>query len=428
MGVEMEGGKPGWNDAMNGLPGLMGSGMPETFELKRVIRFICDTVTIKPELLIPEEIYDFLIKVYTALSQAETEKWNDFTYCDKVSTFRELYRESTRFHLSGRLRKAGTKELFEVFEKFMAKLEAGIHKACGYGEGIVPTYFTYQAVSFAPVTREDGSFVMSHYGMPKAVVKAFDVRPLPAFLEGPARMLGTLTDKESAKMLFQNIKASRLYDEKLKMYKTSVPIGDISMENGRIRAFTPGWLERESIFLHMEYKYLLAMLKSGLYENFYEEIKNTLIAFLPPERYGRSILENSSFIASSENPDSQVHGRGYVARLSGSTTEVLSMWIFMFMGERIFTNENGTLKLNFCPKLPGWFFDDKGEVTFNLLSGCMVTYINKSHKDTYGENAAKIRRIVISSTGEESEEAFLSGEAAKRVRNGEINAIMVYME
>ncbi|NLZ82877.1 MAG: cellobiose phosphorylase, partial [Clostridiales bacterium] len=30
MGVEMEGGKPGWNDAMNGLPGLLGSGMSET--------------------------------------------------------------------------------------------------------------------------------------------------------------------------------------------------------------------------------------------------------------------------------------------------------------------------------------------------------------------------------------------------------------
>ena len=37
MGVEMEGGKPGWNDAMNGLPGLLGSGMPETFEMLRIL-------------------------------------------------------------------------------------------------------------------------------------------------------------------------------------------------------------------------------------------------------------------------------------------------------------------------------------------------------------------------------------------------------
>lgn len=40
MGVEMEGGKPGWNDAMNGLPGLLGSGTPETFELLRLLRFL----------------------------------------------------------------------------------------------------------------------------------------------------------------------------------------------------------------------------------------------------------------------------------------------------------------------------------------------------------------------------------------------------
>ena len=30
MGVEMEAGRPGWYDALNGLPGLLGSSMPET--------------------------------------------------------------------------------------------------------------------------------------------------------------------------------------------------------------------------------------------------------------------------------------------------------------------------------------------------------------------------------------------------------------
>jgi hypothetical protein len=29
MGVEYEGGRPGWLDSMNGLPGMIGSGMPE---------------------------------------------------------------------------------------------------------------------------------------------------------------------------------------------------------------------------------------------------------------------------------------------------------------------------------------------------------------------------------------------------------------
>ena len=42
----------------------------------------------------------------------------------------------------------------------------------------------------------------------------------------------------------------------LAMYKTSASIEGCSMEAGRCRAFTPGWQERENVFLHMEYKYI----------------------------------------------------------------------------------------------------------------------------------------------------------------------------
>ena len=63
------------------------------------------------------------------------------------------------------------------------------------------------------------------------------------------------------------------------MYKTSASLEDAGNEIGRLRAFTPGWLERESVFLHMEYKYLYAVLKAGLYERFYEDLRTTLIPF-----------------------------------------------------------------------------------------------------------------------------------------------------
>ena len=39
IGVEMEAGKPNWYDALNGLPGLVGSSVSETFELKRLTVF-----------------------------------------------------------------------------------------------------------------------------------------------------------------------------------------------------------------------------------------------------------------------------------------------------------------------------------------------------------------------------------------------------
>jgi hypothetical protein len=59
MGVEMEGGKPGWLDALNGLPALFGSGMPETFETLRMARFLKKTVGGGPRprpLRVPVEI------------------------------------------------------------------------------------------------------------------------------------------------------------------------------------------------------------------------------------------------------------------------------------------------------------------------------------------------------------------------------------
>ena len=75
----------------------------------------------------------------------------------------------------------------------------------------------------------------------------------------------------------------------------------------------------------MEYKYILSMIRAGICPEFYDTITRALIPFLVPNMYGRSTLENSSFIASSVNPNPDIHGRGFVARLSGSTTEMLPL-------------------------------------------------------------------------------------------------------
>ncbi|MFV0344299.1 MAG: hypothetical protein ACK5JH_15670 [Anaerocolumna sp.] len=436
MGVEMEGGKPGWNDAMNGLPGLIGSGMPETFELKRMVDFVIKSLernNLERNILdrntsisVPAEVNLLLCTVNDLLNQVSKGEVDQFTYWDRVSTAREEFRKVTRFGLDGRNDLIEISYLITIFKQFSEKLNLGIERAMSYGEGIVPTYFTFEATTFEAVINSCGEPILSHYGMQKAKVFGFNATPLPYFLEGPARMINTLDNREVAKDLYHNVKNSDLFDEKLKMYKTSVSIEEISMENGRIRAFTPGWLERESIFLHMEYKYLLGLLKANLVEEFYEEIPNVLIPFLSPGMYGRSILENSSFLASSANPNPEVHGRGYVARLSGSTTELLSMWIEMFMGNQIFTYEEKKLKLHFNPRLPGWMFDEKGEASFTFLSGCCVTYINPTKRNTYGVDAAKISEYVLDS-GERIIGNVLSGETAIKVRSGLIDNIKVYM-
>ncbi|MGG1612974.1 cellobiose phosphorylase [Paenibacillus sp. FSL K6-2441] len=432
MGVEMEANKPGWNDAMNGLPGLFGSGMSETFELKRLLKFVqevCDD----PEaagnnqvVQVPEEIAALLSEVGKLLEARLAGSLAPFDYWDQVTTAREKYREAIRFGISGTETSLELRAIGQLAARMLEQIERGIQEAIRLGDGVTPTYFAYEAAEFEPVTDAQGKPIISGYGLQKAVVKKFTVRPLPHFLEGPARWLKTVEDRNEAKRTYEQIRRSDLFDDQLQMYKTSVSLDAETHEIGRIRAFTPGWLERESVFLHMSYKYLLALLKSGLTEEFFTELRTSLIPFLDPAVYGRSTLENSSFIATSVNPDPDTHGRGYVARLSGSTAEFLSMWMSMMAGKRIFRLHEGKLRLALNPHLPGWLFDEQGEVSFRFLGTTEVVYRNPQKKDTYGPDAAALRRLVVQKhdgTELAVEGAVIDGELAEEVRSGKVRRI-----
>ncbi len=425
MGVEMEGGKPGWNDAMNGLPGLFGSGMPETLELKRTLEFVIGALNLEKHVNLPEEVYQLLIKTKELAVQLLEGTLSQFDYWDKITSLREEFRDAVRFELDGREVQMDTEEIKTVLTSFLKIVNNGIDRAKNMGNGMMPTYFTFYADSFIPVKTEEGKDLITPYGLPAGKALSFKTVMLPFFLEGPARYLASEECEEEAEALHRKVKESGIYDKELKMYKTSESLEDISMENGRIRAFTPGWLERESIFLHMEYKYLYGMQRAGLWEDFYEEIKTTLIPFLPPEMYGRSILENSSFIASSANPNKEIHGRGYVARLSGSTTEILSMWSQMFIGNRVFTQEPEGLTLHLEPKLPAWFFNEEQEASFTFLSGCTITYKNPTGRPTFGKDRAEISHI-ITEEGERIEGSKIAGKTAQAIREGSVKKLTAY--
>ncbi|MBO4559690.1 MAG: cellobiose phosphorylase, partial [Lachnospiraceae bacterium] len=311
----------------------------------------------------------------------------------------------------------------------IARLDAGIEKAVKLFDGRIPTYFTFEPTAYDEhVNKEEQRIYVS--------VKGFKAHPLPRFLEGPARYLsmkaesGNRTAADAGKV-HMDVLSSGLYDSKLKMFKTSEPIEELSLQYGRIRAFTPGWLERESIFLHMEYKYLYALLKNSLYDEFYDAMKTAFIPFMDPGVYGRSILENSSFIASSANPDERVHGRGFVARLSGSTTEVISMYIRMFAGERLFTTGENGLEIRFAPALRGSFFKEDGTASWTFMGQCRIVYHNASRRSTYGDGAARITSMKLLTTqGKviESEGDTLSGEYAEMLRAGGIVRIDAVLE
>ncbi|AOZ92531.1 cellobiose phosphorylase [Paenibacillus crassostreae] len=433
MGVEMEANKPGWNDAMNGLPGLIGSGMSETFELKRMITFLLDSMKVLEERVvrIPEEIVDLLEVVHQAVRDYREGNLDSYTYWDRVASAREAYRDRIRFGITGVEREISVRTIEEDFSIFLVKIDEGITKAVELGNGITPTYLRYEATEFEEIIGVDGKPLIGHHGLPKAKVKSFQVHVLPYFLEGPTRWMKTLKDPQQVKEIYHRIKKTGMYDQTTQMYQTSVSLDAESHEIGRMRAFTPGWLERESNFLHMSYKYLLELLKSGLYEQYFGELRTSLVPFLDPAVYGRSTLENSSFIATGGNPDPEVHGRGFVARLSGSTAEFLSMWRRMMVGNHLFIMSEGQLTLTLAPALPSWLFDDTGKVSFTLLGSTLVTYHNPRRADTFGSHAAKISKMKLlkgEGTIVECGGAIVQGADALAIRDGEVEAIEVFME
>lgn len=424
LGIEMEGEKPGWNDAMNGLPGLFGSGLSESIELLRIVRFLRGLAKNKQNQVVGilTELNDLCKNILPILEDFYKDKLDSFNYWDKTTSLREEYRELTDICISGNKQEIKIGQYLHLLELMETKLQDGLDKAKEIGEGILPTYFIYEATDYEKVVDKNGNEVKSHYGLPKVKVKGFKLGKVPFFLEGPARSYKVLEKDEVLKM-HKKIKKTDLYDKKLGLYKTSVDLDPQSLEMGRIRAFTKGWLERESCFLHMAYKYLWGLLKSELYDEFFEELNTGLVSFMDPEVYGRSVLENSSFIATSCNPDPQTHGRGFVSRLTGANVEFLSMWNAMMFGKNVFKYENGEISATFKPILSNKFFDSNDEVSAKFMSNTTVTYVNKNRKDTFKD--CVIEKMIVD--GQEIIGDKLSGELVLKLRDGSLRNIKIIL-
>ncbi|MGD9317261.1 MAG: cellobiose phosphorylase, partial [Anaerolineae bacterium] len=291
----------------------------------------------------------------------------------------------------------------------------------------------YTVTDYELIPDANGEPRLDEQGRPYVRAIQFEPTVLPLFLEGPVHALKVQPDRATARELHAKIKASDLYDGQLGMYKVNASLEEQSHELGRARAFAPGWLENESIWLHMEYKYLLEVLKAGLYEEFYEEFERILICFQNPEVYGRSPLENSSFLVSSAHPDPSLHGTGFVARLSGATAEFLSIWTTMMAGPQPFFLRNGNLCLAFKPILPGWLFDAGGRLSFTFLGHTPVTIHNPDRVDTWrdeGAGSLHKRPTVLYIPGQgkiEFADGIVPAPYAEMVRAGQVEAIELFL-
>lgn len=433
IGIEMEADRPGWCDALNGLPGLCGSSLPETFELDRLLTFLQMHLRENgtESFYLPVELVELMHATASSLKKylASADQDNrDFRYWDAVAIARETYREKIRFGYKGTNETIANQALADYLYLFQQKVKAGISRALELNDGLPPTYLYYEIERYVRIHGPDGKPTLDEQKRPYVRAHSFRLRVLPLFLEGPMRMLKTLPNTSSARNIYHKIKQSGLFDQALKMYKANVSLEAQPLEIGRLRAFTPGWLENESIFLHMEYKYLLELLRAGLYAEFFDDFQNALVAFQDPARYGRSPLENSSFIVSSAHPDRNLHGAGFVARLTGATAEFLSMWTLMMAGPQPFYVQDDQLCLKFQPVLPGWLFDEGGKLSFTFLGQCQVTVHNPQRLDTFGE-AVRIQSLTLSL---ENEKLHLEGDVvpspyAEQVRAGQASRIEIFL-
>lgn len=420
IGLSYEGDKPGWNDAMNGVPGLFGSGVSETIELKKLVEFLIETSnkhTDEQVILLEttKVLADQLAQIH---AEAPFDAWH------QRMTALEAYRDT--LENEQRIAAYPVKDFMSLLSQINQTLDQAIQKAKSVNK-VYPTYLTYEATSYEVIKDASGKDVIGHYGLPLVKVLAFDMKPLPIFLEAPARYLKTLASKDEAKEIYESVKLTGLYDQKHKFYQTSVSLDDYGHEIGRIRAFTPGWLERESNFLHMTYKYLLGLLKAGLYDEFYQEIQTNYTCFMDPEVYGRSPLENSSFLATSSNPDPKKHGQGFVSRLTGSTAEMLSMWRYMFFGKQLFKFEDGELIFELSPKLNQSLFKE-GLVEVKLFNKTQVIYHLESACDTY-DPKTYVSHMTLHKANEtlEVNGSQVKGVWTKDIRNGNVYKINVYL-
>jgi hypothetical protein len=426
MGIEMEANKPGWCDALNGLPGLFGSSTHEMFELQRLIRFILDeALPLSPNKAIdmPMEISHFAKMVEGALPDAPVKDFREVW--DGLSTARENFREHSFLGVTGKMRPLRVQEIRHLLEKGYRILEAAAKKSIDPETGLPTSYYTYDVDASS---LDDGW----RQHLSKFEWKQHRLAP---FLEGAVHAM-KLSHRAAAKKLYQGVRKSPLFDKKLGMYKLNAPLKDESTEIGRIHVFSPGWLENESIFLHMHYKYLLEILRSGLTEEFLDETTKGLIPFCDPNTYGRPTFENSSFIASSRFPVADYHGKGFVARLSGATCEFLSMVYFMALGRHPFKAVEGGVVFTPVPTIPKeWFTKEESDAapknSFGFrLFGVPVVYLNPSRRDTFGTGAVVPSGFEWIADGRFHNHTghHLPLEASNGLREGRLESLTIFLE
>jgi len=398
------------------------------------------------DVVVPLELGAMITTIESALDELQSSAYEDsfplpsdvpeplFQYWDKTTTAREEYRAKVNYYFSGDTKTYTGAEVSKILDRWIEEVELGIERAHNFGtkgfgddgtSGVPGAFFSFDVTEWEENGNKNGK------GLALVDAKAMTVGVFPMFLEGPVRYMKTIQDdKKKMTDMYERVLTSGLRDDELKMYKLSSSLEGQSYDMGRQIAFAPGWLENESIWMHMSYKYYLQLLRGKLYDQFFSEYKGGILPFMDIETYGRPLTECSSFIASSAFPDPSIHGKGFVARLSGSTAEFLDIYQLMFYGpEMFYLNEENEVEFQLTPALPSWLFvdeesdgdaltDDDGQyiVSFKLFGKILVTYHNPDGENIYGASPKKYTITMKDGTFEDIEGKSVPTELAKKIR------------
>jgi hypothetical protein len=271
MGIEYEGGRPGWLDSMNGLPGMVGSGMPETYELLLLLKYVKKVVDkYGRAVVIPSELNTMITTVNAALKTLKSSGFKEpevlpldvpkplFEYWDVVAAARESYRNDVQYYFSGNTTTLLASEVSLMVSSWIDEVEMGIERSfffatVGFGDdgtsGIPASFFSYDVTDWKLNNGHNS------IGLPTVNALAMKLRKFPLFLEGPVRYMKTIQDNPTKmKDMYHRVLNSGLRDKVLNMYFLSASLKGQSFDMGRQIAFAPGWLENQSIWMHMSYK------------------------------------------------------------------------------------------------------------------------------------------------------------------------------
>ena len=247
---------------------MVGSGMPETFELSELLKYVLGVVTkFQRPLVIPAELGTMVDAINDALAELEESGYEDseelpedvpdelFKYWDTVAAARETYRNDVQYYFSGDTVEISAEDAMLMLSNWYDQVQIGVGRAMKIGSkgidddgtsGVPPSYFSFNITDWKLTKKKNKK------GLPLANALSMKVGVFPLFLEGPTRYMKLIKDdEEMMEDMYEKVLSSGLRDHELKMYFLSADLTGQSYDMGRMMAFAAGWLENQSIWMHM---------------------------------------------------------------------------------------------------------------------------------------------------------------------------------